>query len=48
VITLEFDDVDRAQAFRTFLVDRVWTDPAASPALSGTPRTAILEARDRG
>ena len=43
VITLELDSVERARAFVTFLETQVWSSPATAPALSGTPRTAILE-----
>jgi hypothetical protein len=42
-LDLEFDSADGAQAFATFLAQRVWSSPASSPALNGVPRTRILE-----
>jgi hypothetical protein len=43
LIELEFETRDRAEAFRQFLIDVVWTNPSASPALVGRPTTRILE-----
>jgi hypothetical protein len=43
MLDLEFDTVDRAEGFATFLNERVWSSPMASPALAGTPQTRILE-----
>lgn len=42
VVDLEFHDIDSARAFRTFLEQRVWADPASSPALRGTPMARVL------
>jgi hypothetical protein len=42
VVDLEFDTVEEATAFRGFLETQVWTNPEASPALAGTPRTLVL------
>jgi hypothetical protein len=43
VIDLEFETVERAEAFRRFLTTQVWAVEENSPALAGTPETAILE-----
>jgi len=43
VIELVFETKERAEAFRQFLTTIVWSDPDASPALSGRPTTRILE-----
>ncbi|MFC4943138.1 hypothetical protein [Pseudonocardia sp. GCM10023141] len=45
VITLDFDAAAQASTFLRFLQEQVWSDPSASPALTGTPRTAILDRR---
>jgi hypothetical protein len=42
-LDLEFDTATGAQAFAVFLQQNVWSSPATSPALAGTPRTRILE-----
>ncbi len=34
---------DRAEAFVTFLEQRVWSSPDSAPALAGVPRTRILD-----
>ena len=44
VLHLGFDTVDQAEAFEQFLRTRVWSTPAGSPALVGTPVTRILQA----
>jgi hypothetical protein len=44
VIELDFDAQDKAESFRQFLHDVVWSNHDASPALAGTPQTRILEA----
>jgi hypothetical protein len=41
-VALEFDSVERADAFRQFLETRVWTSREASPGLGGTPRARVL------
>jgi hypothetical protein len=43
VIDLDFDSLDEAAGFLSFLQARVWTSSASSPALIGTPQTSILE-----
>lgn len=43
VVDLEFDTVEQATGFLAFLEAKVWSSPDASPALIGTPRTAVLE-----
>ncbi len=42
VLQLDFSSVEKAKAFRTFLESRVWSAPANSPALKGTPRARVL------
>jgi hypothetical protein len=44
VIELDFRTQGQAEAFRQFLTTVVWANPAASPALSGSPSTRILAA----
>jgi hypothetical protein len=41
-VRLEFDSVERAQAFKQFLETNVWNSREASPGLAGTPRARIL------
>ena len=41
-VTLDFDSVEQATAFKSFLEENVWASPEASPALSGTPRARVL------
>lgn len=43
IVDLDFDTDDQAAAFQRFLESTVWSNPANSPALEGTPRTRILE-----
>jgi hypothetical protein len=43
VIDLDFGTTGDAASFLSFLQATVWTSGASSPALVGTPRTAILE-----
>jgi hypothetical protein len=43
VIELEFDTREHAEEFCQFLTKVVWSNTDASPALSGTPTTRILE-----
>ena len=44
VIELEFDAHEHADNFRQFLINVVWANRDASPALVGAPETRILEA----
>lgn len=43
VVELDFGTADQAAAFLEFLRTRIWASRESSPALVGTPRTAILE-----
>jgi hypothetical protein len=43
VIDLDFDSIDAAQTFLSFLRTQVWGNPESSPALAGTPETMLLE-----
>jgi hypothetical protein len=43
MLDLEFETADRAAAFAEFLRSSVWSSPAASPALAGTPTTRVLD-----
>jgi hypothetical protein len=42
VVNLRFESVDAATNFRTFLTERVWSSPDASPALVGAPMARVL------
>ncbi|MEO5982605.1 MAG: hypothetical protein ABIQ13_09860 [Pedococcus sp.] len=44
VIQLDFPSTDQASAFRGFLQTQVWSTPASSPGLMGSPRAVVLEA----
>ena len=41
-LRLEFDDVEEATAFKSFLEETVWASAESSPALAGTPTVRIL------
>jgi hypothetical protein len=43
VVDLDFETVEQAIAFLTFLNEQVWAIPENAPALAGTPDTMILE-----
>ena len=43
VVQLDFPSVDRATAFLGFLETQVWSTPASSPGLAGSPRAVVLE-----
>ena len=43
LIDLEFANVEAARRFQHFLETEVWSNPANSPALEGTPRSRIVE-----
>ncbi len=47
VVDLEFASTEQATGFLEFLRSRVWSNPAASPALIGVPRTMILDTAAR-
>jgi hypothetical protein len=42
LVDLEFSTREQAQRFLSFLETTVWTSRDSSPALAGTPHTAIL------
>jgi hypothetical protein len=42
-VELDFGNTEDAEAFKNFLETEVWSNPEASPALGGTPRTRILK-----
>ncbi len=42
MIELDFETVERATAFRDFLITEVWSTPTAAPALVGAPQTRLL------
>ena len=44
VLQLDFPSVEQAHAFREFLQTRVWSTPANSPGLAGSPRARVLVA----
>jgi len=39
---LDFDSVEEAAAFKSFLEKTVWASAEASPALAGTPKARVL------
>ena len=43
LIDLEFATVEAAQRFQQFLETQVWSNPANSPALEGSPRSRIAD-----
>jgi hypothetical protein len=45
-LELDFDDAEAAEGFLAFLRRAVWSSPAASPALVGSPTTRILRRCD--
>ena len=46
MVRLEFDDEGAARAFLGML-EQLWKNPEATPALRGVPRARILERRER-
>jgi hypothetical protein len=48
LIDLEFDTLEAARGFRQFLETQVWSTPANSPALVGSPRARIAEVARAG
>ncbi len=42
-IDLEFATVESARRFQEYLETQVWSNPANSPALEGSPRSRIVE-----
>lgn len=47
MIDLGFSTTPEAERFLAFLRERVWSNPAAAPALVGSPRTRLLEIEDQ-
>ena len=47
VLQLDFTSTERAVAFRGFLETQVWSTPANSPGLAGSPRAVVLDAVDQ-
>jgi hypothetical protein len=45
MLDLEFATAGQAEAFATFLHERVWSSPASSPALAGVAQTRVLDVR---
>lgn len=43
VVDLDFPTTEQASAFLRFLRDKVWASTSSAPALTGTPRTSVLE-----
>ena len=43
VIELDFETKEKAEYFRHFLMTVVWSNPEASPGLSGRPTARILQ-----
>ena len=43
LVDLEFGTLEAAQRFQQFLETQVWSTPANSPALVGSPRARIAE-----
>jgi hypothetical protein len=41
-VTLDFDSVEEAAAFKGFLETTVWASAEASPGLDGRPRARVL------
>lgn len=41
-VELDFDDVESAESFKSFLETTVWASAEASPALQGTPKARVL------
>jgi len=42
VLQLDFPSVEQARTFLEFLESRVWSVPANSPGLAGSPRAIVL------
>lgn len=48
IVELDFVTLVAAQGFRRFLETQVWSTPAGSPALVGSPRARIAEVAPAG
>ena len=47
IVQLDFPSVAQASAFRGFLETEIWSTPANSPGLAGSPCAVVLAAVDR-
>ena len=47
IVQLDFPSTAQAAAFRGFLETQVWSTPASSPGLAGSPRAVVLGAVDQ-
>ncbi len=48
VLDLDFERAGQAEAFRSFLEQKVWQSKESAPALAGKPHTRILDLVDAG
>jgi hypothetical protein len=48
MIDLDFETEEQASSFLAVLRDKIWSSPDSSPALTGAPRTTILQTLDIG
>lgn len=46
IVHLDFDSAEAATRFRGFLEANVWSTPANSPGLAGSPTARVLESVD--
>lgn len=46
ILHLDFDSIEAATRFRGFLEANVWSTPANSPGLAGSPTARVLESVD--
>ena len=42
LIDLDFEAIEQAERFRTFLEEKVWSSATASPGLAGRPQARVL------
>jgi hypothetical protein len=47
-LDLDFEQPGQAEAFLTFLQDKVWRSAESAPALAGKPHTRILDLVEAG
>lgn len=48
VVDLDFDTIEAAEAFLSFLTNTVWSTPENAPGLAGTPQARILSTSATG
>ena len=46
IVHLDFDSAEAASGFRRFLETNVWSTPANSPGLAGSPTALVLKSVD--